>query len=91
MHKKDGDDFGLPKNKPLPLVKFKHDIVETLHKGGKVVGSSKRGRSFTSLEKRYEAKKAKGYNSKAIPQQDIRKDNIDHFPVYKRALCKLPG
>ena len=71
MYRKDCDDQGLPKNKQLPLLKFKHDIAEALYKGGKAIGLSKRGRPSTSVKGRYEAKKAKGHNSKAIPQQDI--------------------
>ena len=55
--------------------------------------ASRKGRRSTSLDKAFEAKKARGHASKAIPQQAVRNDNVDHFPIYKekRGKCKLPG
>ena len=85
LYKRDCDNLGLPKKKQLPLLKFKHDIAEALYKQGKVAGQIKRGRpSSTSIELMYEAKKKmRGHNSKPIPQTVIRKENTDHFPIYK--------
>ena len=87
------DKLGVPRRNQLPLLKFKYEVAEALHKQNKAVGPAKRGRPSTSVETTYEAKKSRGHNSNAIPQQSIRQDNTDHFPIYKekRARCKLPG
>ena len=93
LYRRDCEEMGVPRRKQLPLLKFKYQIADALHKQGKAVRPAKRGRPSSSVELTYEAKRARGYNSKPIPQQGIRQDNMDHFPIYKekRSRCKLPG
>ena len=45
------------------------------------------------MDTRFQQKRSKGHNSKAIPQPAVRNDNFDYFPVCKekRGRCKLPG
>jgi len=91
LYRRDCDDLGPPKKKQLPLLTFKNDIAEALYKEGKATGPSNRVWSLFSVEGRYEAKKARGHNSKDVPQQAIRKDNTDHVLIYmeKRGRCSF--
>ena len=94
LYRRDCDNFGFPKSQQLSLLKFKYAVADALYKQGKEIATAKRGRpSSSTVEIEYLEKRSRGHNSKPIPQQSIRKDNIDHFPIYKekRARCKLPG
>ena len=92
MYRRDCNSFGVPQNKQIPLMDFKNFIALALEKEGQVI-SPKRGRPSLSVESVHEAKRQKGHNTKPIPQQSVRQDNIDHYPIYmeKRGRCRLPG
>ena len=93
LYRRDCKSLGLPANNHLALMNFKNSISLALLKESQVVSAAKRGRPSLSVESTYTEKRRKGHNTKIIPQQSIRHDNIDHFPVYKdkRERCKLPG
>lgn len=74
----------------LPLAEYKIAVADALCKAGKSF-SRKRGRPSLELERQIEAKKKRG-PTEEIPQQDVRQDGIDHFPIWKenRVRCKYP-
>jgi len=93
-YRRDCEDMGLTNKKQLSLLKFKYKIAEALCREEKTtLATSRKGRRSASLDKAFHAKKARAHASKAIPQQAVRNDNVDHFPIYKekRGRCKLPG
>ena len=84
LYRRDCDKLGVPQRNQLPLLKFKYEVAEALHKQNKAVGPAKRGRPSTSVETTYEAKKSRGHNFNAIPQQSIRKTTLIIFRFIKK-------
>ena len=92
LYKRDCDGFGILKQKQKSLLDFRCCIAEAMSKENQDF-SKKRGRPSTAVEVVHQEKKARGHNTKPIPQASVRHDNVDHFPAYKekRGRCKLPG
>lgn len=78
----------------MPLLDTKLAIADALCKAGQSAKLNKVGRpSSNNLQQLYENKRKKG-PAKEIPQEDIRKDGIDHLPYWDetdRSRCKYPG
>ncbi|KAK8372160.1 hypothetical protein O3P69_009658, partial [Scylla paramamosain] len=83
----------IPEKKQYALCDFKLKLAFSLTASGKDL-RKKRGRPSTDAVKvNFEKKKKCGRATKPIPEDDIRKDGIGHFPAFSanRATCKLPG
>ena len=83
LYRRDSDGFGIPKQKQKSLLEFRCCIAEAMSKENQVV-SKKRGRPSSAVEVVHQEKKARGHNTKPIPQASVRHDNVDHFPAYKK-------
>nr|CAH7720120.1 unnamed protein product [Callosobruchus chinensis] len=92
LYRRDCESCGMKKNKIMNLLTFKCNLAFTLCSSTQI-DSRKRGRpSQSSVEQGLESKKKKGKVA-MMPPQDIRKDQIGHWPNYaeKRGRCKYPG
>ena len=69
---------------------FKTEIAEAFCKEGKTF-LKKKGRPSSSVEQEFE-KKARRGPAKPIPGENVRKDQVGHFPKYleKKGRCKMP-
>lgn len=90
LYRRDGEALNLKKLNPL--YEFKVKLANSLMLAGKTV-TRERGRPSIPVENAFRKKKSLGRATKSIPEKDVRKDNIGHFPASsgKRAKCKLPG
>ena len=91
-YRKDCDEMGISVNKGKTLMEFKLAISNALAKEGQFV-ARRRGRPSTGVEITHDIKKARGHNTKPIPPKCVRRDHVDHLPIFKekRGRCKLPG
>lgn len=89
LFKKNRIAKGIPKKQLPNLGQFRNELADALCNMGTTNGS-KRGRpSNASLDEELQAKKQKG-PSHPMPSVDVRKDCIDHWPVFSNRLrCKI--
>ncbi|CAH2102653.1 unnamed protein product [Euphydryas editha] len=82
---------GIPKKQLPNLGEFRNELADALCNVGSTNGN-KRGRPTNgSLENNLKAKMQKG-STHPLPSKDVRKDGIDHYPVFSSRLrCKIPG
>lgn len=86
---------GLDKKDILDSLGFRAEVAEELCLMGKgTENTKKRSRpgNNVSVEKEYQEKKKRNA-TKPIPQSDVRRDQVGHFPVKKeqRQRCKKPN
>ncbi|KAJ8874619.1 hypothetical protein PR048_025485 [Dryococelus australis] len=82
-----------PKYLIVDLLQFKTDVAATLCSQGKDPSEKKRGRpSSNNVQEGHERKELCG-RTKPIPEFNVRRDGIVHWPVIvdARQRCKLPG
>lgn len=85
-------EHNTPKKDVYDLLAFKCNIFECLLKQGKGGGGKKRGRpSVDQVQQEYEQKKKRG-PTKPIPEFNIRRDGVGHWPVITddRQRCRFP-
>ena len=82
---------GLPSREAMSLLQFKQRIATCLTKQGKQI-RGKRGRPSLEVETLLVKKKSRG-PSQAVPEMEVRTDNVAHFPIpgEKKGRCKLPN
>ena len=77
----------------MPLLDTKLAITDALCRAGKPMKQHNVGRPSTSkVQQLHDMKRKKG-PTKEIPQEDVRKDGIDHLPYWHestRSRCKFP-
>lgn len=73
----------------IPLSDFKAAVAEALTMANKTSTSSNCGPNSNPLQLAIEVKRR---GATARPSQDVRLDQLDHFPIWTpRRRCKLPG
>lgn len=93
VYRRSATSLGIPDKKQHALCDFKLKLAYSLTNSGKDL-RKKRGRPSTDVVKvNFEKKKKCGRATKPIPEDDVRKDGIGHFPAVSanRETCKLPG
>lgn len=94
LYRRDCESYGVPKKRQHNLFEFKNLIAEALCKEGKGMFTQRReGPSGLSVEMQYQQKRKASHATRAIPQKNIRTDEIGHWPITdeKRGRCKLPN
>ncbi|XP_050059866.1 piggyBac transposable element-derived protein 2-like [Aphis gossypii] len=76
--------------KPMTLSAFREDLAISLCKVGQ--STNTRGRPSNTIENAL-IQKSKKPNASKPPNQDLRMDRIDHWPIDAptRSRCKMPG
>lgn len=93
LYRRDADAIGIPVRKQDSLLRFKWRLANSLLRAGKsTTAGVKRGRP-SSVAKAHIAQKKIGHATRALPEDDIRLDQMGHFPEFraKRGMCKFPN
>ena len=92
LYSRDAAAASCTRREKLPLLDFKLSIAAYLRRVNKNGGAEKRGRPSMNMEVQLAAKARRG-PAAPVPQQAIRTDRLDHWPMPgdKKGRCKRPG
>lgn len=92
LYSRDAAAANLTRKEKLPLLDFKLSIAAYLRRANKIASAEKRGRPSMDMEVQLAAKARRG-PAAPVPQQAIRTDRLDHWPMPgdKKGRCKRPG
>ncbi|MCL4149497.1 UNVERIFIED_CONTAM: hypothetical protein GTU68_003642 [Idotea baltica] len=96
LYRRDADSLRIPKAAQHQLQSFKLLVANSLLKQHKEIAQKPVGRpSASSVGNAHIAKKRRGHNTHDIPEENIRKDSVGHWPMImqgtERPRCKMPN
>lgn len=81
------------KKRQYAFCDFKLKLAYSLTSSEKILRKKRGKPSHDAVKTNFEKKERCGRATKPIPEDDVRKDGIGHFPAFSaiRQTCKLPG